>query len=285
MTDSLSLSELSSLFRSELAAYYSGDEIRTFNYLIAEHLLNYSKIDFHLNSRETISPKVVKKYLDILTRLKAWEPIQYVLGETEFYGFRLKTDRRALIPRPETEELVDVVIKRETGRKISILDIGTGSGCIAVALAGRLPLAELHACDADPQALDLALSNATFNHCAVRFFRCDILSDDLPMGEGCDVIVSNPPYVTHSEKKLMRRNVLDYEPPEALFVPDEDPLLYYRYIAAAGCSMLPAGGRLYVEINENFHEMLMDLLKNMAYKDIELRYDLNLRPRIMIAYR
>jgi len=281
MTTRITLSDILGEFKTELRDMYPENEIRNIGYLVAEQLLNYSKIDFHLKDKELISPETAEKFKQILIRLKNWEPVQYILGATEFYGLPFRVDRRALIPRPETEELAEWIIRENGGKTTSILDIGTGSGCIAVTLAKNLPLARVSACDISDEALVLAGINAEINRTPIRFFHMDVLNGNVPVPERVDVIVSNPPYVRHEEKSLMRRNVLDFEPERALFVPDENPLVFYRSIALMGRKYLNDGGKLYLEINEQFPAELTRLLENTGYYGIEVRKDMAGKPRMI----
>jgi release factor glutamine methyltransferase len=191
-----------------------------------------------------------------------------------------------LIPRPETEELVDLVIRTLTGKGLKILDIGTGSGCIAIALARRLKEAEVYAIDISGNALDTAERNAQRNGVAIHFVRADVLREippSLPLS--FDVIVSNPPYVRECEKNGMHANVLNFEPHEALFVPDDDPLLFYRQIASIGIERLRPDGRLFFEINENCGKIVVEMLREKGYRDIELVRDLSGKDRITNARR
>jgi release factor glutamine methyltransferase len=281
MTTRLTLSDILGEFKTELRDMYPGSEIRNIGYLVAEQLLNYSKIDFHLKDKEPISPETAEKFKQNLIRLKNWEPVQYILGATEFYGLPFRVDRRVLIPRSETEELAEWIIRENGGKPVSILDIGTGSGCIAVTLAKNLPQARISACDISDEALALAGVNAEINRTSVRFFHMDVLNGNVHVPEKVDVIVSNPPYVRHEEKSLMRRNVLDFEPERALFVPDENPLVFYRSIALMGRKYLNDGGKLYLEINEQFPAELTRLLENTGYYGIQVRKDISGKPRMI----
>jgi release factor glutamine methyltransferase len=281
MTTPLTLSDILGEFNTELRDMYPENEIRNIGYLVAEQLLNYSKIDFHLKDKEPISTETAEKFKQNLIRLKNWEPVQYIIGATEFYGLPFRVDRRVLIPRPETEELAEWIIRENGGKPVSILDIGTGSGCIAVTLAKNLPQARVSACDISDEALALAGINAEINRAPVRLFHMDVLNGNVPVPERVDVIVSNPPYVRHEEKSLMRRNVLDFEPERALFVPDENPLVFYRSIALMGRKFLNDGGKLYLEINEQFPAELTRLLENTGYYGIEVRKDMSGKPRMI----
>jgi release factor glutamine methyltransferase len=277
------LSDAMNIFRLQLSGYYPDDEIRNLYYLASEHLLNYSKIDIHLKGHEAISNETLEKFIYILNRLRNWEPIQYILGDTEFYGLPFRVDNRVLIPRPETEELVEWIIREEIGRSSDILDIGTGSGCIAVSLAVNLPGANVSAFDISEDALVVARLNAQTNRTRVNFFRFDLLSDKALLPAKYQVMVSNPPYVRELEKAFMRNNVLDYEPDIALFVPDNDPLRYYRSIALFGRKYLQDGGFLYLEINENFPHEMVRLLESAGFYGMEIRMDLNGKARMVRA--
>jgi release factor glutamine methyltransferase len=276
-----SLSDAFALFRKGLDGYYPDAEIRSIFYLATEHLLNYSKIDIHLKEQESISTSVFNRYGDILNRLRNWEPVQYILGRTEFYGLPFIVDRRALIPRPETEELVDWIVHDPQSREADILDVGTGSGCIAISLAATLPHARVSACDISLDALDLAGANSRVNKTDVNFFAFDMRNGALPLPSKYRLIVSNPPYVTEREKVLIRRNVLDFEPDLALFVPDQDPLVYYRCLALLGRKYLTDGGLLYLEINEQFPNEVMKILQQAGFYGLEVKRDLGGKARMV----
>jgi len=268
-------------FRSELSAYYPDDEIRSIFYLVSEHLLNYSKIDIHLKGSESISSQVHDKYGEILDRLRKWEPVQYITGTTEFYGLPFDVDRRVLIPRPETELLVRWIIDKENGKPGHVIEFGTGSGCMAVALTKHMKKASISACDISEDALEVARRNAGLNKTQVGFFRFDVLENNAVLPSRYRVMLSNPPYVRESEKSLMHRNVLDYEPGIALFVPDSDALIYYRSIALLGRKYLNDGGSIYFEINENLHREVVRLLENTGFYGVEVRNDLNGKARMV----
>jgi release factor glutamine methyltransferase len=285
MTSSLTLSDMISQFKTELRDLYPENEIRNIGYLVTEQLLNYSKIDFHLKDQEPISPETTEKFKHILFRLKNWEPVQYITGTTEFYGLTFRLDRRVLIPRPETEELADWIIRENRDKPGHILDLGTGSGCLAIALAVNLPRSRVSACDISTDALALAGINARLNQAAVRFFTMDILNGDTRLGDKVNIMVSNPPYVMKQEKDLMRRNVVDYEPEGALYVPDDDPLIFYRSLALLGRKNLTDGGKLYLEINERFPAEVTRLLQNTGYYGIEVRRDMNGKARMVRAFK
>ncbi|MBN1157887.1 MAG: peptide chain release factor N(5)-glutamine methyltransferase [Bacteroidales bacterium] len=283
MSGRSSLREIINLYRSALKDLYPETEIRNFCFLSAEHLLNYSKIDFHTKAGDVISEDARKKFITFLDRLTNGEPIQYVLGETEFFGLKFGVDRRVLIPRPETEEMVALIIHEENGKGVDLLDIGTGSGCIAIALDRFLQHANVFACDVSEDILVLARNNNERNRTNVHFFRHNILDTNTGLALRYNVVVSNPPYVRQSEKTVMHKNVLEFEPETALFVPDDDPLLYYRHITRKAGDAMHPGGRLYLEINENYPEEIETLLKSHGYHHIELKLDINRKPRIIRA--
>lgn len=212
-------------------------------------------------------------------------PLQYVLGETEFYGMPFKVTPAVLIPRPETEELVHRIVQQYEGQKVKVWDVGTGSGCIAVSLAKILPEAEVFATDISEEALLVARSNAELNGVGVTF-ACHDMEDDahLPFGERrFDVIVSNPPYIPASDRVMMHKNVVDYEPEAALFVPDDDKLWCYRAIARLAQRTLTHGGRIYVETYHDFHEELTEMFHQYGFSDAQSVRDLNGRLRFMEA--
>lgn len=215
--------------------------------------------------------------LELAARVAQGEPVQYVLGEADFCGLTMKVQPGVLIPRPETEELVNWVIENDNHNfQLSIkqvLDIGTGSGCIAVALAKKIEGAAVEAWDVSDVALKVTKDNATKNHVKVKVKKVDVLSDDNFGFSNYDVIVSNPPYICEEEKKEMEKHVLEHEPKLALFVPNNDPLLFYRRIAELGLSMLAKGGKLFFEINRRFGEDVVRMLEEMNYQEIELRQD------------
>ena len=239
--------------------------------------------------------EVPQEELEMLaTRLERQEPVQYVLGEADFCGRRFDVDPSVLIPRPETEELCQWIIRSEkrkvTNNQYSILDIGTGSGCIAVTLAAEIPEAKVTAWDISTEALHVAEKNAKRTNVHVSFMKTDILNVPLTshpslLTSKYDLIVSNPPYICSCERKAMEQNVLDYEPETALFVPDDDPLLFYRTIARYGENTLKQGGWLYFEINPLYVSELCQMFCIMSYHDIEVKEDQFGKPRMMRAKR
>jgi release factor glutamine methyltransferase len=210
------------------------------------------------------------------------KPIQYILGEAPFYGREFKVNASVLIPRNETEELVHLIIKENKKLNLRILDIGTGSGCIPISLALEIPSSKTFALDISKEALEVAKDNAKKHEESIIFFQVDILNEDIPVKD-LDIIVSNPPYVCESEKSLMHENVLNFEPHLALFVKDNDPLVFYKIIAKKAKSALKSSGKLYFEINEAFGEKVQYLLEEQGYREISIIQDLNNKDRIVKA--
>ncbi|MBN1413613.1 MAG: peptide chain release factor N(5)-glutamine methyltransferase [Bacteroidales bacterium] len=283
MNPNLTLNEIRKQIRKTLAGSYDENEIRNFIDLIFHHLLNYSKIDIRLKGNEMISQHHAGAVEKILKRLIHFEPIQYILGETVFFDMTLLVSRDVLIPRPETEELVDWIIRENRGKPVRILDVGTGSGCIALALARNLPLATITGVDISEKALEIARKNATMNEVQVSFYPVDILNLCVGFSDNFNILVSNPPYVRESEIKYMHSNVLKYEPHEALFVSNDDPLLFYKAIADLGRNILLPGGLIYCEINEALPEETMHVFHSRDYKVVEMRCDINDKPRMIKA--
>ena len=254
-----------------LAIAYSDGEIKALTRIVAMELLGVSQIVFFLKDDVSLTAEQEALLSNAIERLQRYEPIQYILGYSDFCGLRFKVTPATLIPRPETSELVEW-IAGETKGKENILDIGTGSGCIAISLAHRIPQSKVTAWDISNEALAVAAENSKANDCTVTFEQVDILAYQ-PTGEQFDIIVSNPPYIKENEKEAMHANVLDWEPHTALFVPDSDPLLFYRTIAEKGLMLLKPGGKLYFEINRAHSKETMEMLAALGYTSIELRKD------------
>jgi len=271
-------------FREELSQIYDTHEAFQFVWLIFDHLYGWSKTDMMLrdDTKLTVSDHLfVQKALE---RLKNHEPIQYILGETEFFGLSFNVNSSVLVPRPETEELVEWVINSTHADKpCRILDIGTGSGCIAIALAKHLPGGTVTAWDVSPEAIKTAESNARKNDVSVFFELKDVLQIAAEEMEQFDIIISNPPYVRNLEKELMKQNVLNHEPHLALFVTNDDPLLFYRQISRLAAERLSAGGLLFFEINREMGKETMHLLSENRFREIELRKDLSGNCRMLKA--
>lgn len=269
--------------RSELQGLYPDTEIRSFSYLIVEKLTGFSRTEVIVN-KNTIFSDVQQHQVELfIKKLKEYEPIQYVLGETSFYGLDFFVNNSVLIPRPETEELVDWICRENSRRSsLRVLDIGTGSGCIAISLKHEFPNSEVEAFDISEKALETAAANASRNRVEVKFSEVDILQSPA-FPKQWDIIVSNPPYVTENEKDTILPNVLDHEPHLALFVPDNDPLLFYRNIAEFALRHLKPGGKLYFEINRSEGKACMDLLTGMRFGQVELRKDISGNDRMLRA--
>jgi release factor glutamine methyltransferase len=271
--------------RNELQFTHSGEEIRDLVKLIFWDLREYSYTDIILKAEESLTVEEKQRVRDMVERLKEGEPVQYILQRTEFCGMTLKVSSGVLIPRPETEEMVQWLIDTSRKSPAKILDIGTGSGCIALALKNAFPSAEVSGCDISNEALFIARENAFLNRMKVHFFIADILNwKDSQNWEKSDLIISNPPYITLVEKKCMIRNVLDFEPHIALFIPDQDPLLFYRNIAEFSMVWLMPGGRLVFEINELYGPEVVRLLDSKGFSGIEPKIDLRGKERMISAY-
>ena len=266
-----------------LVNVYSDGEIKAFTRIIATELLGVSQMTFYLKDDITLTAEQQALLDNAIERLKKQEPIQYILGYCDFCGLRFKVTPATLIPRPETSELVEWIASEAAGYG-SILDIGTGSGCIAVSLAQKLPQSKVTAWDISNDALAVAAENSKANGQAVTFEQVDILAYE-PTGKQFDIIVSNPPYIKENEKSAMHSNVLDWEPHTALFVPDNDPLLFYRAIAEKGLFMLTPGGKLYFEINRAHGKETMEMLAALGYTNIELRKDFAENDRMIRAVK
>jgi release factor glutamine methyltransferase len=283
---------------------YESMEAESITQWIIEEKLGLNKTGLLLHGNEEISELKANELAFQLLRLQKGEPVQYVLGFAEFSGLRLKVNRSVLIPRPETEELVELIIKRYREEKnLNILDVGTGSGCIAIALKKNIPEAIVHASDISSQALLIAKENAMSNGVEVTFHQHDILNDNTVASVGIlenkdlsseflsrnqnhsqlsfDLIVSNPPYVTQGEKPLMHQNVLQFEPHLALFVPDEDPLKFYKTIISFASKNLDPSGKIWLEINPQHVTLLCKMLIQNGFHDITLFKDINGKDRFI----
>lgn len=276
--------------RQSLQPFYPEGEIKGLIRLLMERVCGIAPHQLLLGKGKELSEIQRERITEIVEGLKKSVPVQYLLGIADFYGREFKVDPSVLIPRPETEELVDTILKdlrqKPATAPIRILDIGTGSGCIAITLATELPQADVTALDISPAALETARTNAGRLNAQVKFCQADILSP--PMAEKAapgqfDLIVSNPPYVWISEKAGMEKNVLDYEPHTALFVDDSDPLLFYRAIARFGKDHLRERGKIYFEINALCGKEMKELLQRQGYRDVCLQQDLSGKDRMIKA--
>lgn len=275
----MKLKEQQYIFHEKLDAIYGIKEVDSFFYILTEYFLNLKRIDIALNPNIDLNKNQVNLFEQALNRLLLDEPIQYIVGETEFYSLKFKVSNNTLIPRPETEELVEWIINTHKNQKeINILDIGTGSGCIAISLAKHLPLANVFALDISKDALEVAKQNAERNLVNLTFINTNILNkllwDKQFNQTQFDVIVSNPPYVRQLEKKEMKGNVLNHEPELALFVEDNNPLQFYKAISEFSKIKLKPKGALYFEINQYLGAEMKQLLKDFSFKEIEMKQDI-----------
>jgi release factor glutamine methyltransferase len=255
------IKDIKSFLEKELAGIYPPTEINALSGIIIKTVFKVARLHVLAMPEDPVTKKQAGRIICICRDLKTGKPLQYILGETSFYNCTIKVNPEVLIPRPETEELVDLVIKENRDFRGTILDAGTGSGCIAIALAVNLPGSKVTGIDNSEGAIRVSKENAGLNKAPVSFFRNDILNPDYKSIGEAGIIVSNPPYVRNSEKILMGRNVLEYEPNSALFVDDSDPLTYYRALLELAERVLLPGGKVYFEINEAMGEKMAELLK------------------------
>ena len=283
--------------KEQLVGIYDEQEAANISNLAIEFIAGFSKTERLFTTEEILTEEQARKLTDVVARLRSHEPIQYIMNKTWFYGLELYVDKNVLIPRPETEELVDWVVndvrasdkdvfvrkpaEADETTKLKILDIGTGSGCIALSLKKTMPLAEVWGCDNSDDALSIARRNGSTLNIRVDFQGLDFLDEaqqrQLPT---VDIIVSNPPYVPMNNKDTMHANVVNHEPHNALFVPDEDALLFYRSIAAFGKKRLYPNGNMYLEIHEDLGNDVVALFETEGYK-IELRKDMQGKERMV----
>ena len=275
-----------SRFRSQLSKSYEPNEEEQITVLAFEHVMNYRRVDVSLNKNERLAENHIKSFDKILAALNTGKPIQYVLGNSWFYGINLMVNKHVLIPRQETEELVDWIVKdiKSLSKKPSaILDVCTGSGCIALALKKEFPEIKIIAIDISEKALEVARYNAIKENLEIKFIHMDALKISLDIYP--DMIVCNPPYVMKSEKADMHQRVTDYEPSAALFVPDDDPLLFYRNVSTWGLRFLKPEGRIYFEINERMGNEIIGLHSELGYSESEIKKDLPGKDRMFRAIK
>ena len=263
-------------FFDSLKNIHDEQEIESFFFILTEYFHNLKRVDVALNPNFELSEEEVEKWNTILTDLQQEKPIQYITGEAWFYGLRFEVNENTLIPRPETEELVEWILNSPNihhPSPINILDIGTGTGCIPISLKANLSQANVSAIDVSEKALEVAKRNAASNKAEINFIQANIL-EVLDLNQNFDIIVSNPPYVRNLEKQEIKKNVLDYEPHLALFVEDTDALLFYRKIAQLALKNLSPNGLLFFEINQYLGKETVELLQNLGFKNIELKKDI-----------
>lgn len=280
----MKLQDLAGKFKRSLQDIYGNEEAESLFLIAIEAVLQYKRADYLIKKEEVISTEHLSKLQHILTELNSGKPLQYILGETVFYGFPFKVNSAVLIPRPETEELVEWVIECAelsdvTGAGLRILDIGTGTGCIAVSLNKSLPNAKVSALDVSQEAIDIASDNAFINKVDIKFIHTDIRT--YTTDQTFDIIVSNPPYITQREKEEMHNNVLDHEPHLALFVGDEKPLEFYEAIADFAWVALSDMGLLFFEINEHLGKETVEMLSAKSFINIELKQDMQGKDRMI----
>ena len=278
----LTLKDIRNYLLLELSDLYSEQESASISDIIISKVFNIGRSAYLLN-RDEITANIKK--MELVNRycreLKTGKPVQYVTGETLFYNCIIRVNKGVLIPRPETEELTDLIVKENRGFEGRITDIGTGSGCIAIALAANFPLAKVTGIDISSGAIKTAVKNALLNKVMVSFIKADLFNIAPPETHNTDILVSNPPYVLDSEKQFMKKNVLDFEPGRALFVPDNDPLRFYRGILISANQILKPGGTLYFEINEAMGRPVHELLESHGYYAIKVMQDINGKDRIV----
>lgn len=280
------LKNYKSEFIKALSSLYDEMEIESFFYIILEQFHNKKRIDLALQPKMEMDALQLLRWETVLSELKKEKPIQYILGETEFYGLRFRVNENTLIPRPETEELVELIISdnqiTKNTNSLTILDIGTGSGCIAISLAKNLSNAKVSAIDVSEKALEMAKKNAEINEVNVNFILADVLKLST-LQEKYDVIVSNPPYVRNLEKHEIKPNVLEFEPHLALFVEDDDALIFYRKIAELALKNVSENGKIYFEINQYLGKETVELLENLGFKNVKLIKDIYENDRMVSA--
>lgn len=282
----MKLKDIKEIFHKELDKEYRLEEIDSFFFRLTGDYFDILRIDLVLTPDMVLSKEDESKLFAALSQLKTHKPIQYILGHTTFYGLDFKVNEFTLIPRPETEELVDWILKDHSGHysALSVLDIGTGTGCIPICIAKYLPNAKVEAFDISGEALQLARINARENCVEVGFDEKDVLTLDT-LDKQYDIIVSNPPYVRIMEKEEMSANVLENEPGLALFVSDEDPLVFYKKIAKLGQIALRPDGVIYFEINQYLSDEMKEMMAGFGYRNIDLRKDINGNYRMLKAIR
>lgn len=273
--------ELATFISSRLESTYDAREATNISHELLRHFYQLDRLQLSMNKPVAFPESEEKSLLRAIEQIIDQVPLQHVIGSVEFYGIEFRVDNRALIPRPETEELVDWIVKDHTESGLKVLDIGTGTGCIPIALAKNLKGAAVSAIDVSEEALTLARENAESNWVSIKLQQLNILEEGLK--ESYDIIVSNPPYIPEADKAMMSSNVLDFEPGIALFVPNNAPLLFYNRIATLAMEHLNPGGQLYFEIHEGYGRSMTELLKSKGFTDIQLKQDLQGKDRMTKA--
>lgn len=277
------MKEIKDKYIQALTPLYDAREAEAIFRVVAEHLKGWSLTDMVIHADDKLSDESREEFETILRRLERYEPVQYVVGTAPFYGMDIAVEPGVLIPRPETAELVDIVVERNSDRAdLQVVDACCGSGCIACALSRNLPFSKVLAFDVAEKAVEVTRRNAAALRCPVTVERIDALKWD-PAPDSIDILVSNPPYVDESERGIMSPNVVNYEPAEALFVPDNHPLVFYEALARAGMEGLKTGGQIYMEINPRHADAMVRLLERSGYGDVELRRDMHGKNRFITA--
>lgn len=282
----MTIKELEQYFITEILALYDPEESRQLFNLSAAHFSGFSRSQLLLQKDHVLRTEEVEQYADAIAQLKKGRPVQHIFGEAWFYGLRFKVNDAVLIPRPETEELVDWILNGVSNRKTpvyNVLDIGTGSGCIAISIKKALAELEVTALDVSEEALTVARENAEASGTEIEFVHADVLDYQTPVKY--DLIVSNPPYITKNEGEEMHDNVLSYEPHLALFVSNENPLIFYKAIAELALNQLQPEGQLFFEINEYLGEEMVVMLKSKGFNHISLRKDMQGKDRMICCSR
>jgi release factor glutamine methyltransferase len=251
-------------------------------FILLEHLFGTDRNDLILDRSITLTKEKTRLLMKYIDRLNTGEPVQYILGEAHFYGRSFIVNPNVLIPRGETEELIELILNENPGKRLRIFDIGTGTACIPITLAKERPGIKCFGLDFSPRALKVARQNAARHEVNIEFFLIDILKEDIPV-DHLDIVASNPPYIPESERETLDKNVKEHEPSTALYAPDDDPLVYYRHIAERAAKSLKPGGRIYFEINESFGPQISDLLKNMKYEEVRIIHDIHGKDRFARA--
>ncbi|MEJ6980161.1 peptide chain release factor N(5)-glutamine methyltransferase [Pedobacter sp. P351] len=283
----MTFAEIEKIYLDQMPGFYDHEEIKAIASLAVQHVCNISNSYYHLHKNRDLLLAQETSLIRILDELRFGKPVQHVLGVADFYGLRFKVNSAVLVPRPETEELVDWILSsiKEGILPDRILDIGTGSGCIPIALKKNVPASEIFAMDISIDALKVAHENCILNQVKINLLEGDILDANFKIpGSGFNIIVSNPPYITHREKEHMHPNVLDHDPHDALFVPDNNPLIFYDAIAKFSGDYLSQGGYLFLEINENLGDETVGLLEKTGFK-AEIKKDLQGKNRMIKALK
>ena len=273
------------MLSDNLQIIYTYREANYIARMAIENISNKSITDILVNTFLEIDDDSLIKFNNISKRLLLGEPIQYVIGEHEFFNLKLIVNKNVLIPRPETEELVDIVLKNHLDEGLNILDIGTGSGCIALALKKHLKNAKVFAIDVSQEALNTACKNAEVNKLDVNFSKADILHEEYNLPQTIDIVISNPPYIPPSEKNLMHKNVTDFEPNLALFVSEDDPIIFYKRILKLASKHQNKKMKVYFELNDRFCEHVVKYAHEVGFSNVQVMMDLQGKNRFLIAYK